>query len=164
MAFLYMGVIPGRSCLTAKVGHHFMHSWHLLHPSISKSWVDLRNPVMRGLNLLSGAVALALLSAILFSSSVGQEGQGRSYYVDAWRPRQGEAEEPQSKQSVNQGKVGRVYGVGEGIAHQESVAAHPLSVESSDGDEEDSADEEGIVGGGVIPHELEEEPPYPRRW
>ena len=52
LAFLYMGVMPGLSGLTANVGHHFIHSWHLLQPSTSRSWVDNMKPVIKGLELL----------------------------------------------------------------------------------------------------------------
>jgi hypothetical protein len=44
-----MGVMPGLSGLTAKVGHHFMHSWQRLHPSTSRSWVDIIKPDIKGL-------------------------------------------------------------------------------------------------------------------
>ena len=60
---------------------------------------------------------------------------------------------------MNQSKVGGIYGILKEIPDEEGISSHPLGVKSGDGDEEHCTDEESIIGGGVIPYELDEDPP-----
>ena len=60
---------------------------------------------------------------------------------------------------MNQCEVGCIDGILKGISQQERIAAHPLSIKSGDGDEEHGANQECVIGAGVIPDELKQDSP-----
>lgn len=60
---------------------------------------------------------------------------------------------------MNQCEVRCIDGIFKGIPDEEGIAAHPLGIKSCDGNEKYGANQEGVIGAGVIPDEFEQDSP-----